>query len=228
MPACRGSLKLSFGPPACHSGCHLRTWLPAPAQWRWLIPFWRRHAAFRAARPPPPRTCLAWPHALTPPDGTHIRAWDRAALSVPVRRPTTGRRSGVDIRACTSAAPWIIVLRAVRVYSLGVRWKVYFGHVLRILRRQGVPFLSGIGIEYGLAGGAEWWPVHVPDREVRLLTDKPGRFSPLTASRGGVRRGTHGHLHPRDGCLVAYQPLSSCRAITMRWIWLVPSHIWGS
>ncbi len=28
--------------------------------------------------------------------------------------------------------------------------------------------------------------------------------------------------------LVAYQPFSSCRAITMRWIWLVPSQIWGS
>jgi hypothetical protein len=48
-------------------------------------------------------------------------------------------------------------------------------------------------MEYGLAGSAEWWPVHVPDREVRPLTDKPGRFSPLTAFRGGVRRGTHGH-----------------------------------
>jgi hypothetical protein len=42
----------------------------------------------------------------------------------------------------------------------------------------------------------------------------------------GFRRGTHGHLHPRDGCLVAYQPFSSRRAITMRWIWLVPSQIW--
>jgi hypothetical protein len=107
----------------------------------------RTRAFYR--RPVPPFPHLPAPPAHRPagllvpghmpshPGWARTSAHEAGPLSVIVRLPGTDRKSRADVPACTCAAPSIIVLRAMHVYSLGVHGNVYYRHVLHILPATG-------------------------------------------------------------------------------------------
>lgn len=85
------------------------------------------HAPARLpARPPLPGRMPSY-HRMS----THVRARGRV-ITRHRTAPATGRRSRINTPTRTCAAPSIIVLRAMHVYSLGVHRKVYYRHVLHI------------------------------------------------------------------------------------------------
>jgi hypothetical protein len=106
----------------------------------------------RACRPPrtPPREATSrtprhpagQPASSFPPHGTNQ-----------IHRTTCGNQSNAPHH--DSRAPFIIVLRAMRVISLGVRRKVYSGHCLHVLPARGFRCRQVYGTEPALADEVE-------------------------------------------------------------------------